>query len=641
MEARSDLFDLAAEHPPRVEEVVADRGLAAVQDRRDLARVQVFHLTQDEGRFLLSGQPSRDSLEETRGQVVLRGPRRFISGLALAQAHQVQSRRVGPLAAARGSQEVDRQVGGDPVEPGVEGVRLVVPGELFPDAEKGYLRHVTGILYVAHDAAGDGNDGRRLTQDEDLERQHIPRAGGDGELPVGKLPAFLAAAILAVNELHSFLIRRRPGVRWRLFVKHKPLNCKLPVDRVGDNCCGMFLYRVLSVLALLIYSPYALLRSVAGRRRLGDIRGRLGLAPIPDLDGGIWVHAGSVGEVSVARNLLAGLSPRAPGARLGLSVTTAAGLEAARPLTGQGIAVFSFPLDLAGPVEKALSAARPGLILLTETELWPLLLERARAGGVPVALVNGRISDRSYRRYLLLRGWFRRVLENISLFAMQTDEDARRIERLGARPERILVTGNIKYDLASAAPFADAARLSTAAAGRPILVARRPERFDDVAALVERSGFRLIRRSQAPAASLDTRLSTLGSRPDIYLLDSIGELASVYAEASLAFLGGSLIATGGHNPIEAWAQGVAVLVGPHTGNFREITQAGQRLGILESVADARELSRAFDLALKDQAGTSARGDHARRFVAESRGAAASTADSVVRLLPPGRHLSGG
>jgi 3-deoxy-D-manno-octulosonic-acid transferase len=432
----------------------------------------------------------------------------------------------------------------------------------------------------------------------------------------------------------------------------------------------MFLYRVLSVLALLIYSPYALVRSVAGRRRLGDIRGRLGLAPYPDLGGGIWVHAVSVGEVSVARNLLAALSRRAPGTRLGLSVTTAAGLEAARSLTAQGIAVFSFPLDLAGPVEKALSAARPGLILLTETELWPLLLDRARAAGVPVALVNGRISDRSFRRYLLLRGWFRRVLENISLFAMQTDEDARRIERLGARPERILVTGNIKYDLASAPPFADAARLSTAAAGRPILIAastgegeeqmvleawkgldprpllvlapRRPERFDTVAALVENSGFRLVRRSETTAgmASHKSQLTTHNSPTDIYLLDSIGELPSVYGEASLAFLGGSLTATGGHNPIEAWAQGVTVLVGPHTGNFREITQAGQRLGILESVADARELSRAFDLALKDRAGTAARGDHARRFVAESRGAAASTADSVARLLPPGRNLSG-
>ncbi len=425
----------------------------------------------------------------------------------------------------------------------------------------------------------------------------------------------------------------------------------------------MFLYRLLSILALLVYSPYALLRSVAGRRRLGDLRGRLGLTPCPDLDGGIWVHAVSVGEVSVARNLLAALSQRAPGVRLGLSVTTAAGLEAARPLAARGIAIFSFPLDLASPVEKALAAARPGLILLTETELWPLLLERARARAVPVALVNGRISDRSFRRYLLLRGWFRRVLDNVSLFAMQTEEDARRIGRLGARPERILVTGNIKYDMAPAPPFADAARLSAAAAGRPVLVAastgegeeqivleawrrldprpllvlapRRPERFDEVARLIESSQRRLLRRSDTGNSEL-----TIQSSPDVYLLDSIGELASVYREAFLAFLGGSLVATGGHNPIEAWAQGVAVLVGPHTGNFREITEAGQRLGILERVEDGAGLSHAFDAALGDPAVTAARGDRARRFVAESRGAAALTAEAVAGLLSPAHKPAG-
>jgi 3-deoxy-D-manno-octulosonic-acid transferase len=428
----------------------------------------------------------------------------------------------------------------------------------------------------------------------------------------------------------------------------------------------MFLYRVLSVLALAIYAPYALVRSVLGRRRLGDIRGRLGLAPYPDLDGGIWVHAVSVGEVGAARNLLTALSRKVPGARLGLSVTTAAGLEAARRLAGQAIAVFSFPFDLAGPVEKALSAVRPGLIVLTETELWPLVLERARARGVPVALVNGRISDRSFKRYLLLSGWFRRVLDNVSLFAMQTDEDARRIARLGARPERILVTGNIKYDLTPAPPFADAARLCATALGRPILIAastgegeeemvleawkgldprpllviapRRPERFDGVARLIEFSGFTVVRRSFPDPAPTNHESQITNHKSPIYLLDSIGELASLYGEAFLAFLGGSLIATGGHNPIEAWAQGVAVLVGPNTGNFREIMRAGQRLGILESVADTRDLARAFDLAVKDPAATVARGDRARRFVAESRGAAASTADSVARLLSSGRRV---
>jgi len=417
----------------------------------------------------------------------------------------------------------------------------------------------------------------------------------------------------------------------------------------------MFLYRLLSVLALLLYAPYAVLRAVTGRRRMGDVRGKLGLLPYPDLAGGIWVHAVSVGEVSVARNLLEALKNRLAGVPLGLSVTTAAGLDAARRLAGPGIEVFSFPLDLAGPIEKALSAVRPGAIVLVETELWPLLLERARIRDVPIALVNGRISDRSFRRYLLLRRWFSRILENVSLFAMQTREDGERIARLGARQERILVTGNIKYDVSASPPFADAARLTAAAAGRPILVAastsegeeqivfdawkdldprpflaiapRRPERFDEVATLVERSGFRLIRRSLS-----SDQLSTLSFPPDIYLLDSIGELASLYRHAFLAFLGGSLVATGGHNPIEAWAQGVAVIVGPHTGNFREITGSGERLGILERVADGRELRQALARCLAQVKATASRGEGARCFVSESRGAAVLTAESVAKLL---------
>ena len=342
---------------------------------------------------------------------------------------------------------------------------------------------------------------------------------------------------------------------------------------------------------------------------------------------------------------------------LGLSATTAAGLDAARRLAGPGIEVFSFPLDLAGPVEKALSAVRPGAIVLVETELWPLLLERARTRDVPIALVNGRISDRSFRRYLHLRRWFSRVLENVSLFAMQTREDGDKIARLGARKERILVTGNIKYDVSAAPPFADAARLTAAAASRPILVTastsegeeqivldawkdldprpflaiapRRPERFDEVASLVERRGFQLLRRSRPDPSSPSAPIQNL---PEIYLLDSIGELSSLYRHAFLAFLGGSLVATGGHNPIEAWAQGVAVIVGPHTGNFREITASGERLGILERVADGRELRQALARCLAQVKATASRGERARRFVSESRGAAVLTADRVAKLL---------
>jgi 3-deoxy-D-manno-octulosonic-acid transferase len=431
----------------------------------------------------------------------------------------------------------------------------------------------------------------------------------------------------------------------------------------------VFLYRLVSGLALLVYSPWALLRSLTGRRKLGDLRGRLGLAASPDLAGGIWVHAVSVGEVGVARNLLAELSRRLPGTRLGLSVTTAAGRDAARRLADVGIAVFAFPLDLAGPVEKALAAVRPGLILLTETEIWPLLLDRAATRGIPVALVNGRISPRSFRRYLLVRRWFAGVLQGVAAFAMQSREDADRITRLGAPSDRVLVTGNIKYDVPPPALFADAFRLTAAAAGRAVLVAastgegeeqivlgawkglvprpllaiapRRPERFDAVARLVERSGFKMIRRS-SPGAPLNSQLSTLNSPPDVYLLDSIGELAALYRHASLAFIGGSLVETGGHNPIEAWAEGVAVVVGPHTQNIREIAASGSRLGILERVGGAQDLARAFVRAIEDPASAARRGEAARHFVSESRGAAARTADLVVKLLAsgsPARSLS--
>jgi 3-deoxy-D-manno-octulosonic-acid transferase len=428
----------------------------------------------------------------------------------------------------------------------------------------------------------------------------------------------------------------------------------------------VLLYRLLSILALLVYSPWALLRSLTGRRKLGDLRGRLGLAPSPDLAGGIWVHAVSVGEVGVARNLLAELSRRLPGTRLGLSVTTAAGRDAARRLAGEAIAVFSFPLDMLGPVEKALEAVRPGLILLTETEIWPLLLDRAGARGIPVALVNGRISSRSFHRYLLVRRWFAGVLERVAVFAMQSREDADRITKLGAPSERVRFTGNIKYDVPPAAAFADAPRLTAAAAGRAILVAastgegeeqivldawkglaprpllaiapRRPERFDDVARLVERSGFGLIRRS-SPGAPLNSQLSTLIPSPDVYLLDSIGELAPLYRHASFAFIGGSLVPTGGHNPIEAWAEGVAVVVGPHTQNIREIAESGKRLGILERVAGQQDLERAFARAIEDPPAAARRGEAARRFVSESRGAAARTADLVEKLLSPGARAS--
>ncbi|HSS43790.1 MAG TPA: glycosyltransferase N-terminal domain-containing protein, partial [Thermoanaerobaculia bacterium] len=303
-------------------------------------------------------------------------------------------------------------------------------------------------------------------------------------------------------------------------------------------------------------------------------------------------------------------------------------------------------------------AVRPGLVLLTETELWPLFLEQAEARGIPVALVNGRISERSFARYRLVRSWFGHVLEKVTLFAMQTADDAERIVFLGAPKDRVRVTGNVKYDLPAGPPFPDATRLRQAAAGRPVLVAastadreeemvlaawkgldprpllavapRRPERFAEVARLIEASGFTLLRRS-----SSDDQIRNPKSEirnPDVYLLDSIGELTSLYREARLAFVGGSLVASGGHNPIEAWAEGVPVVVGPHTQNFHEVCRRGERLGFLRRAKDGAHLRQEFAAALAEPGATAIRGERARRFVAENRGASAATADLVLPLL---------
>ncbi|MGH9369492.1 MAG: 3-deoxy-D-manno-octulosonic acid transferase [Thermoanaerobaculia bacterium] len=417
----------------------------------------------------------------------------------------------------------------------------------------------------------------------------------------------------------------------------------------------MFFYRLLSSTALLAYSPYALLRALLGRRRLGDLPGRLGWRSFPDLSGGVWIHAVSVGEVGVARSLLSAFAGKAPGRPMGLSATTAAGRKLAQSLASEAVPVFAFPLDLRGPVERALSGVRPGLVLLTETEIWPLFLERAAARGIPVALVNGRVSPRSFARYFLVRRWLAASLGRVALFAMQSPEDAERIVALGVPPERVRMTGNLKYDTPEAPPFLDAARLRAAAAGRPVFVAastaqgeeeivlrawrnldprpflvlapRRPERFDAVAALIERSGFSVLRRSSPD----DCRPSTVDS---VYLLDSIGELASVYREARVALIGGSFVRRGGHNPIEAWAAGVPVLAGPHTENFRQIMADGQERGFARRVESKRALARQLTSLLDAEGGATEAGERARRFVAANRGAAGRTVELLLPLLEP-------
>ncbi len=329
-----------------------------------------------------------------------------------------------------------------------------------------------------------------------------------------------------------------------------------------------------------------------------------------------------------------------------LSSSTAAGLAAAGGVAAADGAI-PFPLDLARPVERSLSAADPTLVLLTETEIWPLFLERCARRSVPVAIVNGRISASSFSRYRRAGRWLAPSLERIGLFAMQTDEDAARIAALGVPAAKICVTGNVKFDASSEERPDVAARLRRLAAGRTVVIAgsthegeetavldawaaleprpllvvapRRPERFEEV--------FRRMRERAAGSV----RFSSASGEPPAVLLDTVGDLASAFGAADAAFIGGTLADVGGHNPIEAWAKGVPTVLGPHLANVRAIAAEGVAAGAAIPVRTAAELAAAWNGLLANPAGLRARGEAAARLVEGHRGAARKTASAVLPL----------
>jgi 3-deoxy-D-manno-octulosonic-acid transferase len=411
----------------------------------------------------------------------------------------------------------------------------------------------------------------------------------------------------------------------------------------------MVLYRFLFGLGLAAYAPYAFLRQAAGGKKIGDWRGRFGLSALPTFRRSIWIHGVSVGEVNAARTILEALR-REIAAPFVLSSSTAAGLAMAAGVPSADGAI-PFPLDLARPVERALDAVDPTLVLLTETEIWPLFLERCDRRRAPVAIVNGRISAASFSRYRRAGRWLSPSLARIALFAMQTDEDAARIAALGVPDAKVTVTGNVKFDVAEADRPGVAERLRRAAAGRAVLVAgsthepeeaaaidawraldprpllvvapRRPERFDEV--------FRLLAERGARAARYSSLADEGAPSIDVVLLDTVGDLASAFGAADAAFVGGTLAVIGGHNPIEAWAKGVPTAIGPHVGNVRAIVEAGIESGAAIPVASAADLAAAWRTLLSDAASRRARSDAARGLVESHRGAARKTALAVLPL----------
>jgi 3-deoxy-D-manno-octulosonic-acid transferase len=430
----------------------------------------------------------------------------------------------------------------------------------------------------------------------------------------------------------------------------------------------LFFYNLALLAALVVGSPWWLWRICTTQKyrdglveRLGRVPARLG-EPGPQLDGGrpvIWLHAVSVGEVLAASRLVDELDRGFPGYRLMISTTTRTGQALARERFGV-IRVFYCPLDLPWAVRSYLNALQPRLLVLAETEFWPNLLSGCFRRGIPVAAVNARISDRSWPRYRRLRWLWRPFLSLLSRVLAQSQTDADRLVAIGCRPERVMIAGNLKFDVRAVEESKATRLLKEQAPDLRFIVAgstlegeenallevwprlleadprlvmvlapRHPERFAAVAALLGRSTVSWAKRSDwrsQPSEPLQAM-----APGQIVMLDTIGELASVYSLASVAFVGGSMFPAGGHNPLEPAQFGVPIVMGPHYANFRAITDDLRAHNAIR-IATKEDMAGMLTELLLDRSAAEAMGERARQVFKQKAGATGRCVDALRELL---------
>jgi 3-deoxy-D-manno-octulosonic-acid transferase len=430
------------------------------------------------------------------------------------------------------------------------------------------------------------------------------------------------------------------------------------------------MYIVYSVLVLGVFvvaSPWFLYQALRYRKYVGSLGQRMGYLPVSfniDGDESIWIHAVSVGEVLTARPLIVELRRRYPALRIFLSTTTLAGQQLARRNVPDVDEVFYFPFDLAPFVRRTLDLVKPRLFLMMETEIWPVLLDECQRRGVKTAVVNGRLSSRSFPRYRLVRAFMRRVMADIDRFLVQSDESARRFVELGADPARVVVTGSLKFDSLDKPGASSRLRARDRVlryfrlpASRPVVVAgstmkgeeslvlsafrrirgahptallvlapRHPERFGEVEQLCRNEGWKTMRRTEL-AIDKDPRA-------DVVIVDTIGELATLYQLGTVVFVGGSLLATGGHNILEPAVYGKPIVFGPHMENFREIADGFVASGAAVRLDDARDLEETLMDLLGDPVRRARLGAAARALVEANRGANDKTMAVLETLVEP-------
>jgi 3-deoxy-D-manno-octulosonic-acid transferase len=446
-----------------------------------------------------------------------------------------------------------------------------------------------------------------------------------------------------------------------------------------------FIYSLLMGFTALLLLPYWLVQGLRQGKYLSNLGPRLGfsfpsLVNLPaDRPGAIWIHAVSVGEALSGVTLARRLKEAYPDRPLIVSTTTITGQALARERMPFADAVIYFPLDWAFCVRRALAAVRPSLVLVLETEIWPNFLREAEKKKIPVLFISGRISDRSFARYqrflgtfgFFLRPFLKDALSKASGFLMQSEKDADRVRTLGAPADRVRVTGNLKYDfeLPAATPLSNWLGEEAKRRGRsPIIVAgsvvateephvliafgtlqgeypkallvlapRKPERFDSAAEFIDESHRKFIRRSKlaipGPSrAASGSENSTISEDVTVVLVDSIGELASLYRVADGVFVGGSLVPSGGHNILEPAAFGKSPVFGPSMENFSEIASRFLSAGAAVQVESPEDVGVAWIEFFRNPERMNKMGDTARNLVEESRGAADRALAEIAKLL---------
>ncbi len=434
----------------------------------------------------------------------------------------------------------------------------------------------------------------------------------------------------------------------------------------------MFLvYSLLLSLGVVLTAPYYLWRMRGRILSAADWRERFGFLPLqftqstqPSAPGAVWVHAVSVGETLAVSGLVEQLQKEFPERRVFVSCVTRTGREVGENRLHGVAGHFYLPLDFRSSVRRVFNRLRPSLLLIMETELWPSLLRAARESGVRVVLVNARLSNRSFRGYRLARPFMRRILEYVDWIGAQTANDAGRFIALGAKPDRVVVTGNLKFD----GKPPQAGRLSThlrmgltraqrgpvmiAASTMPgeeplllqaweeirnrhpeaffVLAPRHPNRFEVVAQLLSGARRSFVRRSTLETGSQE--LAQQLATTEILLLDTMGELAEVLELADVVFVGGSLVPAGGHNLLEPAYWGKPILFGPHMENFRDIAQLFLEGGAAVVVRSPVDLARTVHGLLQDEGRRRKMGDRARQLMEQGSGATQRTMEQLRTLL---------